>query len=135
MPRQLAMWCACGRELSVSRRASGFCRVCQRRRRLSLEKFDGGRESAFARDGEACVVCGAIDDLVCHHRTRKLFGTLCRGDHARVHHIRRLRFGLPRKLKQLWRELHRAQPEQIEFSFAAESAPMRQAALFESAHG
>jgi hypothetical protein len=54
--------------------------------------------------------------------------TLCRGDHARVHRLYRLRYGLPRKLKELWHEWHPEAPEQLELC-AIEPTP-RQEPLF-----
>ena len=76
------------------------------------------------RDGESCVLCGAIENLLCHHRKPGVnrvrhFATLCRADHNRAHHLAKLHFHLPAKLKELWRELHPEESEQLELPFGA----------------
>jgi hypothetical protein len=81
-------------------------------------------------------VCGGKHDVLVHHRkpginTLRWFATLCRGDHTRLEHLYRLRFGLPERLKELWRELHPDQPEQLEL-LTCEETP-EQAGLFEAA--
>jgi 5-methylcytosine-specific restriction endonuclease McrA len=127
--QQIPLLCGCG-SLLVNR--SGVCPRCDRRGRLSRERFAGEREATFARDDGRCLVCGAIDDLLCHHRRprvrRRNFATMCRGDHTRLHKLYRLRYGLPAKLKELWRELHPDAPEQLEL-VAIEPTP-RQEPLF-----
>lgn len=91
----------------------GICARCDRRVQLSRQNFEGRRESILARDEYRCQVCGAFEDVLCHHR-RRGFATLCRGDHTRLHKLYRLRYGLPRKLKELWRDWHPEAPEQLE---------------------
>lgn len=112
---------------------AGLCSLCLRRVRLSREKFAGKRELALRADGEACVLCGNFDDLIVHHRNRRLLATLCRGHHARVHHLRRLAYGLDPLFVRLWRERHRGQPEQLELALVAVSPRPVQVALFAAA--
>jgi hypothetical protein len=77
-----------------------------------------------------------MDDVLVHHRRpgvqrARWFATLCRGDHTRLEHLYRLRFGLPERLKELWRELHPDQPEQLELLDVQQSAV--QESLFDAA--
>lgn len=126
---QIPLLCGCGSALVNQR---GVCPQCNRRERLSHEQFAGQREQILRRDENRCQICAALDDLVCHHRRpaerKRGFVTLCRGDHTRLHKLYRLRFGLPRKLQELWRELNPEAPEQLEL--IAIERPPRQEPLF-----
>jgi 5-methylcytosine-specific restriction endonuclease McrA len=128
--QQIVLWCKCG---SLLTNRKGVCPRCDRRLKLSRQHFGGSREAALARDEYRCQVCGAFEDVLCHHRRprerRRDFSTLCRGDHTRLHKLYRLRYGLPRKLKELWHELHPEAPEQLELC-VIEPTP-RQAPLFQ----
>jgi hypothetical protein len=128
---QNAFFCGCG---APSLYALGRCERCYRRLRLSREKFEGRREETLARDGYACLVCGGIDLLIVHHRTRRKFATLCRGHHSTVHHLGRLRYGMNPLFVQLWREQHPDQPLQLELRLAsgAITPAFRLAGLFEA---
>ncbi len=136
---QTALWCACGRDHVNSR---GVCPTCERRGRLSRERFGGQRERVLERDGERCQCCGAIEDLLVHHRRRgskqmREMITLRRGCHTRIHHTLRPSFAFPEVLRQLWREQHPDLAEQlclpltVEHTMTIEDAA--QAALFEIA--
>lgn len=54
-----------------------------------------------------------------HHRhqagqTTRIFATLCRACHAKVHHVRHLKYGrLTPYLEQLWYEQHQRQAQQL----------------------
>jgi hypothetical protein len=132
MPGQAVLFCSCG-ALAVQR-TSGLCPRCLRRRRLSAEKFDGKREDALGRDGYACVACAGIDALLVHHRKRRnllrWLATLCRKCHPRVHHSSRCPYHWPELLKQLWREQHSGQAEQLELPLSGVEPAARQADLF-----
>ena len=136
---QQALWCGCGEARFNSR---GLCPACDRRRRLSQEKFGGEREAALARDGGRCIVCADGWKPIVHHRTpgrhrARLFSTLCRRHHLQVHLLPRLRYGLSPILVELWLEQHRGQPLQLELKLVRASdvlpAPAYQPPLFEAA--
>lgn len=120
---QRALWCACGSERVTAR---GLCPTCERRERLSRERFGGLRGQTLARDGYACLGCAEADffRLLVHHRRRginrvRFFATLCRGCHNRVHHTYRPAFGFPEYLRRLWREQHPDLAEQLELELYA----------------
>jgi hypothetical protein len=118
MLAQHALWCVCG---AATLNRLGRCARCDRRRRLSLEKFGGLRDHALARDGERCQACGSLDDLCVHHRRPgvhrlPLLLTLCRPCHARIHATWRPGFGFPAELRRLWREANPGLAEQIELA-------------------
>jgi hypothetical protein len=61
----------------------------------------------------------------------RLFSTLCRACHARIHHLYGLRYGMSPFLQKLWQEQHRGQAEQLELPFAqTEMLPTAQSPLF-----
>jgi hypothetical protein len=111
---QTSLCCGCGAPLP--------CDPCARRERLSREKFAGEREAVLRRDEYQCQNCGelAAERILVHHRkpgvqTRRWMITLCRPCHVRAHFLYRASFALVTDspmLYALWRELHRAQPEQ-----------------------
>jgi hypothetical protein len=135
---QTALWCSCGRERVAS---NGLCETCNRRERLSREMFGGLRTEILERDGFRGQCCGAIEDLLVHHRRpgrnlRRLLTTLCRRCHARIHRTLYPTFAFPAELRELWREAHPGQAEQLclrlttHFSTGIEA---EQPALFEAA--
>jgi hypothetical protein len=92
------------------------------------------------RDGRRCTCCGSDQHVVVHHRkpginASRLFATLCRRCHARIHWARRAWFGMTDYLRELWREQHLRQPEQLEFTFvtSVRQQDISQAALWLSA--
>lgn len=134
---QSALWCACGNERVGE---SGLCPTCERRERLSREHFGGLRALTLQRDGFACLGCGEPNFfcLLVHHRRRgvqslRLFATLCRACHNRVHHSYQPAFFSP-FLRALWREQHPGLAEQIELGLygltVASAAPLVQIPLF-----
>lgn len=134
-----ALWCACGRGQVNSK---GVCPACARRAKLSREDFGGLREHALERDGYRGQCCGALDDLIVHHRAydrralRALL-TLCRRCHTRIHRTMRPSFAFPDELLALWRETHPGLAEQMRLPLvspaAARAFEARQAPLFERA--
>ncbi len=135
MQLQRSLWCPCG---SDALHARGLCRQCYEDWRRDEKHFAGLRDRALKRDG-ACLVCYRLDQLLVHHRNPgvnrlPLFATLCRGHHNQVHHIRRIWYGIDPKLRQLWLEVHRTQPLQLELALdLGASRPIVQAGLFEAA--
>ena len=135
---QASLWCPCG-SLALFRR--GRCRPHYWADARNRRYFASLRERTLFRDGGMCLVCGEIrpEQLIVHHRAPRvarlgLLATLCRGCHARVHHLPRLRYGLPAFLETLWREQHRDAPAQLELAFAAgASTAVRQVELFVAA--
>jgi hypothetical protein len=133
---QSALWCACGRDRINS---AGVCPTCSRRARLSREKFGGLREEVLERDQYRCVCCGAIEDLLVHHRRqrnrKRELVTLRRACHTRVHRTRRPGFSFPDFLRELWREAHPGQPEQLCLQLSEKFGQLtgEQPALFEAA--
>jgi hypothetical protein len=133
---QTALWCSCGRDRIAS---NGRCDTCNRRERLSREMFGGLRGEVLERDGFRCQCCGAIEDLLVHHRRRvnraRWMITLRRGCHTRLHRTKYPTFTFPRELRELWRELHPEQPEQLCLQLTAQygQMPAEQPALFEAA--
>ncbi len=134
---QTALLCGCG---APDSRCTGFCTRCERRARLSREKFDGLREQALERDDHQCQCCGELDPalVLVHHRRPghnrlKYLVTICRRCHIRVHLTFRpaFAFALHPLLYQLWREVHRRFPRQTLLSFGSSVAAARQAALFD----
>lgn len=123
---QEQLWCGCGGPIW----RAGLCARCHRRARLNRENFDGRRDAVLARDGFACVLCGATENLVVHHRNKVRLVTLCRGEHASVHHRRRLPFGVPDLYAQLWREQHAHQAQQLELPLLVVEPTIEQIALF-----
>jgi hypothetical protein len=106
---------------------------------LSRERFGGLREEVLERDQYRCACCGALEDVLVHHRRRwnrkRFLITLRRGCHTRVHRTRRPGFSFPDLLRELWREAHPGVPEQLCLPLAA-AAELRQAeqpALFTEA--
>lgn len=115
--KQESLWCSCG-SLLVNRH--GRCAGCERRRRLSLERFGGLREAALLRDRYRCRHCRTRDDLLVHHRrpgvnVLRLLITLCRRCHSRVHNTLRPQYEFPALLLTLWRESHPGVAEQQVF--------------------
>lgn len=113
--RQTALWCPCGRDRIAS---NGMCDSCNRRERLSKEMFGGLRGEVLERDRFRAQCCGAIEDLIVHHRkpgrnARRLLISLCRRCHAKVHRTLRPRYTFPEQLRELWREAHPGQAEQL----------------------
>jgi hypothetical protein len=104
MTRQIRICCPCGSEERPW--ARGLCRRCYDARRYSEVRFDGRRSAVLARDGFACVLSGVRQDLNVHHRSKRAFITLSRRWHTRVHHLRRLRYGMPALFVRLWEEQH-----------------------------
>lgn len=136
---QGALWCACGRSKLTAR---GVCPVCERRERLSRERFGGMRAFVLARDGYRAQCCGSIENLLVHHRRPgrnqpAVLIALCRACHTRVHHTLRPGFAFPPLLRDLWREQHRDLAEQLLLHLvdigAPPRAPAEQPLLFESA--
>jgi hypothetical protein len=123
---QMAWCCPCG---ATELHARGLCLRCYDAWLRSQRRFGGQREAVIRRDGERCLICSTPEQVIVHHRSKKVFATLCRGDHARVHHLRRLRWGMNEFLRQLWREQHSKQPEQLELSLEAPPAPPEQLPL------
>lgn len=136
--QQTALWCACGRDRIEG---NGQCSTCNRRARLSREKFAGHREEVLERDGYRAQCCGVIEGLLVHHRrpgrsARRLMISLCRRCHTRIHRTLRPRFTFPAELRPLWREVHPGQVEQLCLPLTAGFAPTieaEQPALFEAA--
>ncbi len=134
-PRQRSLWCPCGCEEIHAR---GLCRQCYEDWRRDEQHFGGLRDEALKRD-RACIVCYTLQKLLVHHRNPgvnklPLFATLCRGHHNQVHHIRRIRYGMPPKLRQLWLEAHRSQPLQLELALEVGAhRQIVQVSLFEAA--
>ena len=115
---QVSLLCGCGSAAVVR---SGRCAKCERRARLSAEKFGGLREQALIRDGYLCRVCSEFDPalLLVHHRRPgvnelKYLLTLCRRCHARIHHTWRPSFFFAsfELLRRLWREVNADLAEQ-----------------------
>ena len=63
---------------------------------IKSKQFKYVKEYVFERDGNACVVCGRKENLVCHHKHYKYLGqansdeiascvTLCQSDHLAIH--------------------------------------------------
>lgn len=135
---QTALWCSCGNSRITP---NGKCDTCARRDRLSREDFGGLRDDVLERDGFRGQCCGAIEDLIVHHRrpgrnARRLLITLCRGCHARVERTLSPRYSFPDQLRELWREVHPERAEQL--CLALSSAAVidlrgEQPALFEAA--
>lgn len=137
MELQTALWCGCGRDRIAS---NGKCETCNRRARLSREKFGGHREEVLERDQYRCACCGAIEDLLVHHRRRRWNGkrfmiTLRRACHTRVHRTKYPSFAFPDQLRELWREAHPGQPEQLCLQLSAQFGQLtgEQPTLFEAA--
>jgi hypothetical protein len=138
---QQAFLCGCGAPALFRR---DRCRRCQRRERLSRERFGGLREQVLARDHGQCQCCGEPGLPVHHrrpgvHRLHRLV-TLCLKCHARIHHTYRPRYGFTGLLRVLWRELHPGLAEQRAlplfprlFPEEGERVESEQAALFEAA--
>lgn len=102
--------------------------------------FGGLRAEVLERDRYRAQCCGAIDGLIVHHRkpgrnARRLLIALCRRCHAKVHRTKYPRYTFPAELRDLWREAHPGQAEQLCFDLAAQSGhlPAEQPALFEAA--
>jgi hypothetical protein len=97
--------------------SNGRCSTCNRRERLSREKFGGQRGDVLERDGFRCQCCGAIEDLLVHHRRRvdqaRWLITLRRACHTRLHRTKYPSFAFPDFLRQLWREAHPGIAEQL----------------------
>ena len=121
-----------------------MCRSCYGSWRRSQSYFGGLRVQALVRDGKQCVCCGELSrrQILVHHRrpgrnSLRLFLTLCRRCHVRIHHTKRPRYGMAPFLRDLWRELHRGWPEQRELPLhsaaALDVAPYSQPGLFEAA--
>jgi DNA-directed RNA polymerase subunit RPC12/RpoP len=132
---QESLWCSCGNQVI---NAAGRCATCDRRRRLSLEAFDGLREAALERDGYRCRNCGNADDVLVHHRrpgvnVLRWLISLCRGCHSRVHATWRPWYGFPALLLQLWREIHPELAEQRVLPWHAPSEHWEQPLLIEEA--
>ena len=107
---QASLLCGCGATLP--------CERCARRERLNREQFDGNREAVLRRDEYQCQACGELDGrlILVHHRTRRLYVTLCRRCHPVIHFTARPSYAMLAEtpfLYLLWRELHRGQPEQL----------------------
>jgi hypothetical protein len=118
--------CGCG----APALAFGPCVGCRRRVRLSRERFSGVREAVLIRDEYQCRGCGELVPalLLVHHvrpraRSAIWMVTLCRRCHPRVHHTKRLSFGFPPVLADLWRRLYPAQPIQLDLPLLAAGAP------------
>lgn len=61
--------------------------------------WDCVRNKRFKKDGHACVLCDAVDDIQCHHVTYDLFNealsdlmTVCRDCHSTIHSSGRIAF-------------------------------------------
>lgn len=116
------LWCRCG---SSNIYKKGLCSRCYASARHDLECFDGLREIVLERDGRMCRVCFRREEgprsLAVHHRkpgiskSRDLI-TLCLAHHAIVTRTYFMRFA-PDLLRQLWREQHPRNPEQLELPF------------------
>lgn len=130
--RQVVLFCSCG---SGQIRARGLCSRCYEQRRHSIRRFAGRREVIVRRDGGMCTNCPNTADIIVHHRSKRIFASLCRGCHSQVHHVRRLRLGrLSPYLETLWLELHRSQAQQLLLpAFVQESVIEQQALLFDLA--
>lgn len=124
--------------------ARGMCRSCYGAWLRSKTAFGGLRLQALIRDGKQCVCCGELSrrQILVHHRrpghnALRLFITLCRRCHVRIHHTRRPRYGMPAFLRDLWRELHCGWPEQRELPLDTAAVergrPYSQPGLFEAA--
>lgn len=108
---------------------------------MSREKFGGLRTEVLERDSYRAQCCGAIEDLLVHHRrpgrnARRLMISLCRRCHARVHRTKYPRYTFPETLRELWREAHPDQAEQLCFRLTTHLSPENEAAqpaLFEAA--
>ena len=129
---QVIMFCACG---SDSILAKGFCASCYFARRRDLIHFDGLREPTLKRDGRRCTSCGADRQIVVHHRRpgvnlKRLFVTLCRACHARVHWLGREFYGMSEHLRELWREQHPRAPVQMEIDLVSGSTVAYSAGVF-----
>lgn len=116
------LWCRCG---SADIYKKGMCSRCYASERHDLEYFDGLREVVLDRDGRMCRVCFRREDgprsLAVHHRKPGISRcrdmiTLCLAHHAIVTRTHFMRFA-PDLLRQLWREQHPKNPEQMELPF------------------
>ena len=119
---QRALFCGCGCENILAR---GMCASCYFARYRDERHFAGQRERTLKRDRRMCTACGAGNQLVVHHRepgvnVPRLFATLCRRCHARVHRLRQARYGMTPHLRELWDEQHRGQVQQLEFPLTVE---------------
>ncbi len=99
------------------------CRRCYDRRHHSLRFFGGMRERVLERDRFRCRACGARVRLLVHHRDRSnepdLLITLCIRCHARIHRSLGVRRWLSGPLLNLWRELHRDEPLQLQLALGS----------------
>jgi 5-methylcytosine-specific restriction endonuclease McrA len=103
--------------------------------------FGGLRGDVLERDHFRAQCCGAIEDLIVHHRrpgrnARRLLISLCRRCHAKVHRTLRPGFSFPEQLRELWREAHPELAEQLCFRLTTHFSPDNEAeqpALFEAA--
>ena len=114
MPRQLAISCSCGDSAIF---AAGRCARCYRRHWIDQKLFNGQREAVLSRD-RMCLVCGAAEDMIVHHRrppvaTLRVLATLCRRCHPRVHQWNILPYWVSPFMRQLWREANPEVPEQL----------------------
>ena len=114
---QLPLFCRCGRPSGQNR----HCRACYDRRQHSLRFFGGLREQILERDRFRCSACRTRSRLLVHHRDQhnqpRSLITLCVRCHMRIHRSLALRLWLAGRLLRLWREMHRADPEQLQFVF------------------
>lgn len=120
--RQLSFLCACGRR-PIEMKSPACCRRCYDRRHHSLRFFGGMRERVLERDRFRCRACGARVRLLVHHRDRSnepdLLITLCIRCHARIHRSLGVRRWLSGPLLNLWRELHRDEPLQLQLALGS----------------
>ena len=114
MPGQLAISCSCG-ETAIF--AAGRCALCYRRHWTDRTIFNGQSEAVLNRD-RVCLVCGAAEDLIVHHRrppaaNLRVLATLCRVCHPRVHQWNTLPYWVSPFMRELWREANPQVPEQL----------------------
>ncbi|MDQ2840631.1 MAG: HNH endonuclease [Acidobacteriota bacterium] len=120
MLNQLAFACSCG---ATEMHTAGLCARCYWARCRDQRFFDGLRYKALQRD-RVCLVCGAAEQLIVHHRrppvaTLRLLVTLCRRCHPRIHRLNVLPAWSGDFMRQLWREANPETPEQLPLGIGA----------------
>ena len=105
---------------------AGLCRPCYARQYRSRRFFKGLRVDVLRRDRNACRACGSRHQIVIHHRKLGVNATdclitLCSGCHARIHRSYVLRCWVSAITLELWREIHKTSPMQLQFVFVLEA--------------
>ena len=134
-PRQIALYCACGRADII---AHGSCGTCYTLKRQDAKYYGGLRERVLDRDGRTCRACGAPARgkraITVHHRKPgmsrlHLMISLCPGCHAKVERTKVVLSEMTPLLLELWREKHPDGQEQLFLAFQA--APQSKATVIQ----